>query len=91
MRSSGAAPPSRMARSASARAHSKYCGSFSSISACNGVSVRSRRTTHDSRDGASKMLISGGGDVRFQKVYMLRRCTFSLPLSATKWTVLLPE
>ena len=30
------------------------------------------------------MVICGGGLVRFQKVYRLRLCTFSLPVSAVK-------
>ena len=68
-----------MVRSASVRAASTNCGSFISNSACSGVLVRSRRTRHASRDGASNVLISGGGAVRFQNVYMLRRCTFSWP------------
>ena len=39
--------------------------------------VRSRRAMHASRDGASKSVIWGGADVRFQKMYMLRRKTLS--------------
>ena len=62
------APPSRSARSARARAASTNCGSFISTRAWSGVSVRSRRTVHASREGASKAVICGGGDVRFQKV-----------------------
>ncbi len=32
-----------------------------------------RRAVQVSRDGASKAIMLGGGEVRFQKVYMLRR------------------
>jgi len=81
----------RMFDAPRAREASTNCGSFIISSAWSGVLVRSRRTTHDSRDGASRVVIWGGGDVRFQNVYMLRRCTLSNPLSATKWTVLLAE
>jgi hypothetical protein len=35
--------------------------------------VLGRRTVQVSRFGASKMAIAGGGDVRFQALYMLRR------------------
>ena len=40
----------------------------SSSSAWSGVLVRSRRTMQASREGASKVVICGGGAVRFQKV-----------------------
>src|SRR5262245_7019535 len=64
--------------------------SLSNKSACKGVFVRSRRATHASRDGASKVVICGGGEVRFQNVYRLRRCTLSVPRSATKFIVFDP-
>jgi hypothetical protein len=35
--------------------------------------VTSRRATQTSRDTASNVLIDGGGDVRRQNVYRLRR------------------
>ena len=44
-----------------------------STSACSGVFVRARRTTQASRLGASKVTIDGGGAVRFQNEYRLRR------------------
>ena len=43
--------------------------------------VRARRTTHVSRSGASNVLNPGGGQVRFQNVYRLRRYRPS-PVSA---------
>ena len=58
----------RKVRSARPRAASMNCGSFIRSSAWSGVLVRSRRTWHDSREGASKVVICGGGEVRFQKV-----------------------
>jgi len=39
----------------------------------SGVLVLRRRATHTSRLAASKSIIDGGGDVRFQYVYRLRR------------------
>ena len=42
-----------------------------------GVEVRERKTAQISRPGASKVVIEGGGTVRFQNVYMLRRYRFS--------------
>ena len=42
--------------------------SLSNASACNGVFVRERFTTHVSRVGASKSSIVGGAAVRFQIV-----------------------
>ena len=68
MRACDVVPPSLRMRSAKARAASKYCGSFININACIGVLVRSRLTVQDSREGASKMFICGGGEVRFQNV-----------------------
>ncbi len=53
-------------------------------SAWSGVLVRSRRAMHASRDGASKRVIWGGAEVRFQKMYMLRRKTFCGSGSRTK-------
>ena len=44
--------------------------------------MRARRTTQVSRSGASKSAIEGGGQVRFQNVYMLRRWSPS-PWSGT--------
>ena len=44
-----------------------------STRACSGVLVRARRTTHVSRSGASKVTSDGGGAVRFQNVYIVRR------------------
>ncbi len=61
-------PPSRSTRSPNALAHSTYCGSFINSSACSGVLVRSRRTQHASRDGASNVLNCGGGEVRLMNV-----------------------
>ena len=49
------------------------CGSFSVTSAWSGVFVVGRRTVQVSRLGASKAVRAGGGAVRFQNVYMLRR------------------
>ena len=86
----GVLPPSRSERSANTRAASMNCGSLSSTSACKGVLVRSRRTVQASREGASNVVICGGGEVRFQNVYMLRRWTLSCPRSGTKFIVLLP-
>ena len=37
--------------------------SFISNNACKGVLVRSRRTVHDSRDGASNVAMPGGGEL----------------------------
>ena len=54
--------------SASTRAASTNCGSFSSTSACSGVAVTSRFAVQTSRDTASKVIIDGGGDVRLQNV-----------------------
>jgi hypothetical protein len=51
--------------------------------------VRDRRTVQASRDGASNVSSDGGGDVRFQKVYRLRRYRAS-PSSCLKMPVLLP-
>src|SRR5947209_1349979 len=49
------------------------------MSACKGVFVRARRTVQTSRSGASNDTSVGGGDVRFQKVYIVRLYK-SLPL-----------
>ena len=65
------------------------CTSFINTSACSGVLVRARRTWHVSRSGASKVDIDGGGEVRFQNVYMLRRYSFR-PVSCLNTDVLLP-
>ncbi len=43
-----------------------YISSLSSASACKGVELDWRRTTQNSRVGASKMVSEGGGTVRFQ-------------------------
>ncbi len=64
--SAGDAPPSFTMRSANFREVSIYISSFSSSSACSGVELICRCTTQDSRVGASKMVIEGGGTVRFQ-------------------------
>ena len=66
------------------RAASKHWGSFMRKSAWSGVLVRSRRAMHASREGASKSVICGGAEVRFQKMYMLRRNTFCGSGSRTK-------
>ena len=50
------------ARSASTRAASTNCGSFSSTSDCSGVVVTSRLAVQTSRDIASKVTIDGGGE-----------------------------
>ena len=50
------------------REASIICGSFIRSRAWSGVLVRSRRTVHASRDGASKVVICGGAEVRFQKM-----------------------
>ena len=55
------APAARIALCASTRAASTNCGSFIVTSACIGVFVRSRRTTHTSRVGPSKISIDAGG------------------------------
>ena len=73
-----------MAFWARCRAPSKHWGSFMRKSACSGVFVRSRRARQASRDGASKSVIWGGAEVRFQKMYMLRRKTFWGSGSRTK-------
>ena len=44
------------------------CGSFIMSRAWSGVFVRSRRTWQASREGASNVVICGGGEVRFQNV-----------------------
>ncbi len=67
-RSSVVEPASRRVRSARPREASTNCGSFKRSRAWSGVLVRSRRTVQASRDGASKVVICGGGEVRFQKV-----------------------
>ena len=59
------------------RAASTNWMSFRSTSAWSGVLVEDRRATQTSRFAASKSIIDGGGEVRFQKVYMLRRCKAS--------------
>ena len=56
-----------------ARAASTNWGSFMSVKACKGVLERLRLTLQVSRLGASNIIMLGGGLVRFQKVYMLRR------------------
>ncbi len=97
------APPARSRppvsiRSASLRAASTYVGSFISTSACSGVFVRSRRTVHVSRSGASNVLSVGGGTVRFQNVYMPRRyrsapwlCTYVCAVNSRAEGHLLPQ
>ena len=55
-------------RAARSFALSRPCSSLSAASACSGVFVAVRRTTQAVRSGASKMVISGGGAVRFQNV-----------------------
>src|SRR5438045_2708790 len=58
-----------------------------STRACKGVFVRARRTVQVSRSGASKVVKVGGGEVRFQNVYMVRRYR-SLPWLCTYvWAV----
>jgi hypothetical protein len=52
--------------SASIRAASIICGSFSVTSAWSGVLVRSRRRHDTSRDGAFRISIDAGGAIRFQ-------------------------
>jgi hypothetical protein len=47
--------------------------SFNRARACRGVLVLWRRTVQTFRSAASKVVIVGGGTVRFQKVYRLRR------------------
>ena len=64
-------------RPARCRAASTNCGSCSITKACKGVFVRERLIWQYSRSGASKAAIDGGGTVRFQKVYMLCRYSFS--------------
>src|SRR5215472_15036674 len=74
-------------RSPSLRDASTYVGSFISTSACRGVFVRGRRTVHTSRSGASSVTSDGGGAVRFQNVYIVRRYR-SLPwLCSYTWAV----
>src|SRR5262249_29197599 len=70
---SSAVLPSRSKRSASLRLASTYVGSFIKTRAWSGVLVRPRRTVQVSRSGASKVSICGGGEVRFQNVYIERR------------------
>src|SRR5262245_30878467 len=74
---------SRSNLSASLRDASTYVGSFIRIRACSGVFVRLRRTVQVSRSGASNVTSCGGGEVRFQNVYIVRRYR-SLPLLKTK-------
>ena len=59
---------SRSMRRARAWAASTYTGSLSTVRACSGVLVRGRRATQNSRLGASKLVNSGYGVVRFQNV-----------------------
>jgi len=68
-----AASASVITRSAIFRDASHTSGRSTTPSACNGVFVRDRRTVHTSRSGASNVLSVGGGDVRFQNVYIPRR------------------
>ncbi len=58
---------------ASTRAASTNCGSLSSTSDWSGVAVTSRLAVQTSRDTASNVAIDGGGEVRRQNVYTLRR------------------
>src|SRR5947209_134622 len=60
-------------RSASVRDAATEVGSVISTSAGDGVLVRGRRTVQTSRSGASNVSRVGGGEVRFQNVYMVRR------------------
>src|SRR6185437_12839950 len=64
---------SRRIRSASFRDASTKPVSFNKASACSGVLVLDSRTQQISRPAASKAASTGGGDVRFQYVYRLRR------------------
>ena len=89
-RSAGEGPASAIIRVASRRAASTYCVSFISTRACSGVLVRARRTVQVSREGASNASSDGGGLVRFQNVYKLRRQTAS-PWSCWYTPVLLPR
>ena len=73
IRSAVAETPSRIMWLANNRAASTYVGSLSKTKDCSGVLVRARRAMHTSRFGASKLIMDGGGQVLFQKVYMLRR------------------
>src|SRR6266852_4506854 len=59
------APATRRARACAA---SPKAGSFRVVSACNGVLLRERLSTQNSRLGASKVVIEGYGFVRRQKV-----------------------
>ena len=79
IRSSGVSA-SRITRSASACAAATNVGSLSSARACSGVLVRDSRTDAELALGASNVASAGGGIVRFQNVYRLRR-TSSAPLS----------
>ena len=67
-RAAGASPASRSTRAPTNRAASSSCGSLSSASACSGVLVAWRFTVHTARSVASKVIIAGGGTVRFQNV-----------------------
>jgi hypothetical protein len=64
----GSAGASCSTRSASTRAVSTNCGSFSVTSACIGVLVRSRRRQATSRFGALRSSSEAGGAMRFQKL-----------------------
>ena len=77
-----AAGSSRITRCARTRAASTKVTSFIRFSACNGVLVRDSRTVQLSRIAESKFAINGGGAVRFQNVYRLRRYSVS-PLSGS--------
>ena len=63
---SKAGPPSRIALSARTRAASTNCTSLSSTKAWSGVLVVGRYTVQASRLGASKAIMLGRGEVRFQ-------------------------
>src|SRR3954471_12388434 len=69
----GGAAGACIIRSASLRLASRYVGSLRRTSAWSGVLVCGRRTWQNSRSGASNVFSAGGGAVRFQKVYRLRR------------------
>src|SRR2546422_51715 len=56
--------------SANLREASTKIGSFQRTRACIGVLDIERRTTQNSRSGASNVSMSGGGTVRFQNVYI---------------------
>ena len=70
-------PPSFITRSANTRAASTNVTSFIRSSACSGVLVNTGLTMWLSRAEASKLAMDGGGIVRLQNVYRLRRYRLS--------------